>query len=228
MLFPLFFPSSHFALYWGTLAIKKVDAFIPSEDSVSSCWAVFPWLFERVRLLPIASWIHTKNVQVERDLEDHQSTLPVTDKAIDPRSVKSQDLSRLTWPISASLEKNLPFLVSQCWALKKKRTGHLIAVAGHWHSMGVCRACLLGPSYYSLALLSWTFLNPPCLCPGKSDKGAFDFPAALCMQHSEKRGWQWGWEEEKTFVFQYWPDMKASLPGILRTPLNNGCSQDKR
>lgn len=125
MLFPLFFPSSHFALYWGTLAIKKVDAFIPSEDSVSSCWAVFPWLFERVRLLPIASWIHTKNVQVERDLEDHQSTLPVTDKAIDPRSVKSQDLSRLTWPISASLEKNLPFLVSQCWALKKKKDGAL-------------------------------------------------------------------------------------------------------
>lgn len=124
--------------------------------------------------------------------------------------------------------KKPPFLVSQCWALKKRRTGHLIAVAGRWHSMGVCRACWLGSSYYSLVPLSWTLLNPPCLCPGKSDKGAFDFSAALCMQHSEKRGWQWGWEEEKTFVFQYWPDMKAPLRGILRTQLNNGHSQDKR
>lgn len=160
MFFPLFFPSSHFALYWGTLAIKKVDAFIPSEDSVSSCWAVFPWLFERVRLLPIASWTHTKNVQVERDLEDHQSSLPVTDKAIDPRSVKSQDLSRLTWPISASLEKNLPFLVSQCWALKKKkRRGTWLlwpVIDTAWESaVPVCLARLITAWRFSLEP-SWT------------------------------------------------------------------------
>jgi len=50
----------------------------------------------------------------------------------------------------------------------------------------------------------------------------------MCLQHSEKKDWQWEWGGEKTFVFQYWPDMKASLMGTLRTLLNDGHHQDER
>jgi hypothetical protein len=203
-------------LYWKQiLTIQKVGAFIPSKDlfllsgSVpqsyvrGSCWFSLlhrytqrMWKKETLQILRVVSSLHRggHRAQVSRVswfVQDHMANqcLPQKNSAL------------------SSLHN------AEC----KKETRCLIAVASHCCCLGVCPACLLGLSHYSLALFSWTLLNPPCLCPGKSDKGAFYFPAALCMQHSEKRGWQRGWGEEKTFVFQYLPDMKASLPGILRT-----------
>lgn len=44
-------------------------------------------------------------MKAERDLEDYQSNLPFTDEETESRSVISHDLSKITWPISDSLEK---------------------------------------------------------------------------------------------------------------------------
>lgn len=76
-----------------------------------------------------------------------------------------------------------------------------MAVASYSHCLGVCPA-------YLLAHLRtvWYF----CLEPSSSHygfaqenrmKGRFYFPAALCMQHSEKRAWQWGGEGRKHLSF---------------------------
>lgn len=48
-------------------------------------------------------------MKAERDRGDQQSKLPFTGEEAESRSVMAPDLSKVTWPISDSLEKNHPF-----------------------------------------------------------------------------------------------------------------------
>lgn len=142
------FFSSYFPLYWADSGYKKVGAFIFSEDPFLYCRGHSPYLYEWVKLLPSARWIHIKNIKAERDLEDHQSNLSFTGE--DRVQIRmSHDLAKITWPTSDSLEKTM-------LGAKKDRTldyrGLPLPLDG---SLPVCLAHLSSVWPFSLES-SWT------------------------------------------------------------------------
>lgn len=76
-----------------------------------------------------------------------------------------------------------------------------MAVASHSHCLGVCPVYLLAHLRTVWYFCPEPFSSHYGFAQENQMKGHFHFPAALCMQHSEKRACQWGGEGRKHLSF---------------------------